>query len=312
MSNISLPVNPGESKTLTFNTADTYMPEDLVFNITSSSNYIVGNPLSPGTPTPNSVAAVTTSPYYSTIWRGNCDNITALYSGLRVAYKIPTSVPGSSYGVVLDINGLGEHPVVYNVNSNIGTRYSTGSIVDLIYDAQGTGTVYLGNGSTTVTGVWKICDYSVSDTNTWRTVQVNGTTKIANTSSTALNIKNGEGTSVAYNSGVKIDLSGYSVDTTTLSSSSSLTVTNNKYYTKYISANTTISVTPSSTSGAMCYVLVHNTASSAYSVTFSAASGTTLIGNGAFNVPANSYIEFSIITTVASSTSVLTYSSVMS
>lgn len=94
--------------------------------------------------------------------------------------------------------------------------------------------------------------------------------------------------------------------------SGNLTVENNQYYTRDISANTTITVTPSSTLGAMCYILIHNGGSNAYTVTFSAVSDTTLIGSGTFNVPTGSYIEFSIITTVASSTSVLTYSSVMS
>jgi len=155
MSNVNLSVNPGESKTLTFNTEDTYMPEDLVFDITANSNYIVGNPVSPGTPTPNSVAQKTTSPVSAAIWRGNCENISSLYSGLRVTYKVPV-VGGASYGTVLDINGLGNHPVLVNNNTWIGAVQG-GSIIDLVYDAVPSYSIYLDGSLTSTTGVWKVC-----------------------------------------------------------------------------------------------------------------------------------------------------------
>lgn len=161
MPNINLPVNPGESKTLTFNTADTYMPEDLVFDITANSNYIVGNPVSPGTPTPNSVAQKTTSPVSAAIWRGNCENISSLYSGLRVTYKVPV-VGGASYGTVLDINGLGNHPVLVNNNTWIGAVQG-GSIIDLVYDAVPSYSIYLNGSLTSITGVWKVCVPMASD-----------------------------------------------------------------------------------------------------------------------------------------------------
>ena len=110
----------------------------------------------------NSIAAKTSKPYYASIWNGINPAVKALYSGLAISYKI--DVAGhSTYGVVLNLNGWGEHPVVRNVNTTISTVYAVGSIVNLIYDAEQSASVYLGSGAVSVKGCWKIADY---DTNT--------------------------------------------------------------------------------------------------------------------------------------------------
>jgi hypothetical protein len=104
-------------------------------------------------------AAVTTSPYYASIWEGTCDGITSLYTGLMVTVKVPVA-GHKTYGVVLNVNNLGEHPVVMNVDTNVSTRYAEGCMITLIYDAEQTANVYQnGDEPTTVQGCWKIADY---------------------------------------------------------------------------------------------------------------------------------------------------------
>lgn len=111
-----------------------------------------------------SQAAVTTSPYYASRWVGTHADITELYTGLVVVVKVPVAGNGS-YGTVLNVNGLGEHPVCANVNTMVSTRYAAGCFITLIYDADQTATVYLNSASaTSVKGVWKIADYDSTNT----------------------------------------------------------------------------------------------------------------------------------------------------
>ena len=106
-------------------------------------------------------AAVTSSPYTAAKWYTtvNDSRITSLYSGLTIALKIP--VTGHwTYGTLLNVNGLGDHPVVYNVNTMIGNRYSAGSTIMLVYNATQTATGYANSASaTTYTGCWQMEDY---------------------------------------------------------------------------------------------------------------------------------------------------------
>lgn len=107
-------------------------------------------------------AAVTSSPYTSAKWYTtvNDNRITSLYSGLTIALKIPVAGNGT-YGTVLNVNGLGDHPVVYNINTMIGNRYSAGSTIMLIYNATQTATGYANSASaTTYTGCWQMEDYA--------------------------------------------------------------------------------------------------------------------------------------------------------
>lgn len=112
----------------------------------------------------NSIACVTTSPYYASRWKGTNSQITSLYTGLTINFKIDVAGNGS-YGTVLNLNNLGEHPVCANVNTYISTRYAVNCIITLIYDADQTATAYINSSSaSTITGVWKIADYDSTNT----------------------------------------------------------------------------------------------------------------------------------------------------
>ena len=111
-------------------------------------------------------AAKTSSPYCAALWytSENDDRITSLYNGLTIVVEVPVA-GNSSYGCLLNINGLGDHPVVWNINSQIGTRYGVGSTVLITYNETQTATAYYNTtASTTYTGVWQVCsDYSQAD-----------------------------------------------------------------------------------------------------------------------------------------------------
>lgn len=114
---------------------------------------------------PTGIAGTTTSGAYNrTQWSGTADGITSLYTGLVIFYKIP--VAGVSRGVTLNINSLGEHPVVRNVSTGISTSYGVGTILSLIYDSSQKASVYVNNTSTEYTGCWKIADYDSNSTYT--------------------------------------------------------------------------------------------------------------------------------------------------
>lgn len=118
----------------------------------------------------NSIAAKTSKPYYAAIWNGSNPAIKALYSGLAISYKIDV-VGNGTYGAVLDLNGWGEHPVVRNVNTAISNVYAVDSIINLIYDAEQSASVYLGSGAVSVKGCWKIADYDTNTSITYRLLQ---------------------------------------------------------------------------------------------------------------------------------------------
>lgn len=106
-----------------------------------------------------SIAADTTKPYYASRWITTNDNISSYFDGLTVAVKVPVAGNGT-YGTVLSVNGLGEHPVIRNVSTMIGTTYGVGSMLVLTYDATATATAYINsNTASTITGVWKLSDY---------------------------------------------------------------------------------------------------------------------------------------------------------
>lgn len=107
-------------------------------------------------------AAVTSSPYYCARWDVTDESVTEYRDGMVVCVKVPVAGNGS-YGTGLQINSLGYKPVVYNVNSMIGMRYSVGSFVWAVYNATQTATLYLGSGSQTITGCWQVMDYNVDE-----------------------------------------------------------------------------------------------------------------------------------------------------
>lgn len=114
-------------------------------------------------------AAITSSPYTSALWTATSEaRITKLYSGLTIAIKVPVA-GNNSVGTMLDINGLGYHPVVVNVNTWVSTRYSVGSTLILTYNATQTATGYYNSASsTTYTGVWQFSEYDSTVVNQLR------------------------------------------------------------------------------------------------------------------------------------------------
>ena len=105
-----------------------------------------------------SIAAVTTSPYYAAQWKGTSQDITSLYTGLTIIYKLDVAGNGT-YGTLLDINGLGAHPVVRNATTMVGTSYPINTPVIMTYDADLTGNAYINDtAATTIQGVWSIGD----------------------------------------------------------------------------------------------------------------------------------------------------------
>ena len=119
-------------------------------------------------------AAVTTSPHYHcTRWDVTDSKVTAYRDSMVVCVKVPDNGLGNgSYGTALQINSLGYKPVVYNVNSMIGTRYSVGSVVWAVYNATQKAKLYLGEGrqNEEITGCWQVMDYN-PDTTTVTTVR---------------------------------------------------------------------------------------------------------------------------------------------
>ena len=125
------------------------LPDNSKIDINDSRIYIYRDLT--GTP------AVTTSPYYCARWDVTDESVTEYRDGMVVCVKIP--VAGNvSYGTALQINSLGYKPVVYNVNSMIGTRYGAESVIWAVYNSSQTATLYLGNGSQQITGCWQVDD----------------------------------------------------------------------------------------------------------------------------------------------------------
>lgn len=119
------------------------MPQDGIYYLTNNG----------------SIAADTTTPYYASRWITTNDNVTSYFDGMTVAFKVPVAGNGT-YGTVLSINGLGEHPVIRNVSTMVGTTYGVGCMLVLTYDANASGSAYINSSSaTTIQGVWKVSDY---------------------------------------------------------------------------------------------------------------------------------------------------------
>lgn len=142
-----------------------------VASFVESKGYVTTEVLSDGVfylANVSGTAAVTaTSPYTAALWTATGESrITSLYSGLTVTLNVPVA-GNSSYGTLLDINGLGYHPICVNVNDHIGTRYPVGSTVVMVYNATQTRTAYYNSSSAiTYTGVWQIMEYD--STNIWQ------------------------------------------------------------------------------------------------------------------------------------------------
>lgn len=97
-----------------------------------------------------------------TQWTGTASEVSALYTGLMVMVKIPLA--GVNKGVTLNVNSLGEHPVVLNANSIVTTHYPVNTILTLVYDASQKATVMVSGTNTEYTGCWKIANYDSGNT----------------------------------------------------------------------------------------------------------------------------------------------------
>lgn len=97
-----------------------------------------------------------------TRWTGVVDNITELYTGLTISIKAPLA--GVNVGVTLNINSLGEHPLVFFANTIVTIHFPVGSIIILTYDAAQTATVIIDSVVTTITGCWKISNFNSNTT----------------------------------------------------------------------------------------------------------------------------------------------------
>ena len=104
-------------------------------------------------------AAVTSSPYSHSKWDVSDSSVAAYTDGMVVCLTVPVAGNGT-YGTALQINSLGYKPVVYNINSMVGTRYGVGSVVWCVYNSSQTGSLYQNSASaSTVTGCWQVMDY---------------------------------------------------------------------------------------------------------------------------------------------------------
>lgn len=80
-------------------------------------------------------------------WLGTHADIDAYYEGLMIAYKIGTA---GSTTTTLNINNLGEVPVIKNATSAISTSFPVNSVILLVYTLDGT------------TAYWKAHDYDAN------------------------------------------------------------------------------------------------------------------------------------------------------
>lgn len=103
------------------------------------------------------VAGVTTSPYNYAKWYAYLDSgVTTLTNGMVISIRIP--VAGCNYGCCITIDGgTTFKPVVYNTGSSITTNFGNGVELLLMYDSNGTGSVWSNSSSVaSVTGVWRV------------------------------------------------------------------------------------------------------------------------------------------------------------
>lgn len=130
-------------------------------------------------------------------WTGTLTGLTAYYDGLLILYKSP--VAGGSSTTTLNLNGIGAKTVYLNSSSKLTTHYPANQPILLTYSAS------------TNSGCFVAVDNY--DSNSHRTVNVNGTRKLGN-NTTALNFKDGTNTTVTYDSGVIINASDPTVTQT--------------------------------------------------------------------------------------------------
>lgn len=92
----------------------------------------------------------------SAIWTVTDTDISTLYDGLKLTFKIPTVIdPG--YGVGLKINDMTMHPILLNSYKSIDNEFKTGDMITVVYNSSKAGTLYAGGSSPApYQGVWEI------------------------------------------------------------------------------------------------------------------------------------------------------------
>ena len=137
--------------------------EDNVISAIGGIDYLTGT----GT------AAKTTTPYCFAKWDFTDENITEYYDGLAYFIKIPVA-GNSTYGSCIQINNLGYHPVIRDVNSGISTRYAVNSNIMVVYVSGASGSVYgttsggTATSAATINGAWVVVNDHDADTTTAR------------------------------------------------------------------------------------------------------------------------------------------------
>jgi len=114
-------------------------------------------------------AAKTSTPYCFSKWDFTSESITDYYDGLVLVIKVPIAGNGS-YGTCIQINSLGYHPVIRDVNTMISTRYAVNANLMVVYVSGASGTVYgttegeSSASSSTINGAWVVINDHDADT----------------------------------------------------------------------------------------------------------------------------------------------------
>ena len=114
-------------------------------------------------------AAKNTSPYCFAKWDFTDENVTEYYDGLAYFIKVPVA-GNSTYGSCIQINNLGYHPVIRDVNTGISTRYALNANIMVVYVSDASGSVYgttsggTATSAATINGAWVVVNDHDSDT----------------------------------------------------------------------------------------------------------------------------------------------------
>lgn len=165
--------------------------------------------------------AITSSPYSASKWDVTDEEITEYKDGMIIDIKIPIAGNGT-YGTVLQINNLGYKPVVYNINSMIGTRYGVNSHVFAVYNSTQTASWYNNSTSAIIeTGCWQVMDYDANTTSIYTLMTYRGSkTVTGNLYRYILCLTKDESTLVPINSVMGTSPNGTTATTKTMTTES--------------------------------------------------------------------------------------------
>lgn len=111
-------------------------------------------------------------------WEASLEGVDALQDGLYFVYKIPVAGNGT-YGIGLNLNNLGYHPVVSQVSTATSTRYGVNANILVVYDSNLKAPLYIGGSSQTITGCWVVVnDYDANVNTLQRTFRSNSNVEL--------------------------------------------------------------------------------------------------------------------------------------